>query len=394
MPIDSSPDDAEERPDGSVDLTSSDLELIHDPMEGDQTVGLRFAINASQGSTITSAWIQFQADEVDTDAASLVIEGEAIDDAPSFADVSLGISSRTRTSRSVSWSPPAWPTKRDAGPDQQTPDLSPIIQEIVDRPGWAAGNSVALIITGTGKRVADAFDADPGAAPVLHVEYSGTGTPTNSPPDVEASADSVVYPDTADLDGTVSDDRLPDPPGSVSVTWSMVSGPGTVTFGDPNAVDTTASFSEPGVYELRLTASDGELSSSDIVLLSAVDPNTEPPPRIKAAAFGDYGVGCCAEADVANMVETLSPDVVITTGDNRYINDIDYAVGQFYSGYIGNYQGSYGSGSAINRFFPSVGNHDYSEVGGIDVHLDYFSLPGGAIETTATSGHERYYDFV
>ncbi|MDX1744588.1 MAG: metallophosphoesterase, partial [Halobacteriales archaeon] len=392
--IDSSFDDAEEGSDGSVNLTSSDLELVHDMTDGDQTVGLRFVVNASQGATITSAWIQFQANEVDTDTADLVIEGEAIDDAPAFADVSFGISSRTRTTQSVTWSPPAWPTKREVGPDQQTPDISPIIQEIVDRPGWVAGNAVAMIITGTGRRVADAFDGDPGAAPVLHIEYSGTGTPTNSPPQVQVSADSVVYPDTADLDGTVTDDMLPDPPGSVTVTWSMVSGPGTVTFGDPTAVDTTASFSEPGIYELRLNAYDGELSSSDTVLLSAVDPNTEPPSRIKAVAFGDYGVGCCGEAHVANMVETLSPDVIITTGDNRYVNDMDYAVGQFYAGYIGNYQGSYGSGSAINRFFPSPGNHDYSEVGGIDVYLDYFSLPGGAIETTGTSGNERYYDFV
>ncbi len=53
------------------------------------------------------------------------------------------------------------------------------------------------------------------------------------------------------------------PPGLVSVTWAAVSGPGTVTFTDPGAVDTTATFSTAGSYLLRLTASDGVLNGYD-----------------------------------------------------------------------------------------------------------------------------------
>ena len=49
------------------------------------------------------------------------------------------------------------------------------------------------------------------------------------------------------------------------ITWSKVSGPGTVTFASPNAATTTATFSAPGVYVLRLAAHDGVLSSSDDV---------------------------------------------------------------------------------------------------------------------------------
>jgi hypothetical protein len=47
-----------------------------------------------------------------------------------------------------------------------------------------------------------------------------------------------------------------------------VSGPGTATFADPNAVDTTASFSAAGTYVLRLTASDSLLSASDDVTVT------------------------------------------------------------------------------------------------------------------------------
>jgi hypothetical protein len=46
-----------------------------------------------------------------------------------------------------------------------------VIQEIVNRPGWTAGNSLVLIVTGTGERVAESFDGEADAAPLLHVEY-------------------------------------------------------------------------------------------------------------------------------------------------------------------------------------------------------------------------------
>ncbi len=64
------------------------------------------------------------------------------------------------------------------------------------------------------------------------------------------------------LDASVNDDGRPFPPSPLSVNWSLLSGPGSVTFGDSNAVDTTAQFSVPGQYALRLTAADAELSTS------------------------------------------------------------------------------------------------------------------------------------
>jgi hypothetical protein len=93
--------------------------------------------------------------------------------------------------------------------------------------------------------------------------------PVNQPPVVSAGPDQeLTLPAVASLDGTVTDDGLPSPPGALSTTWSLVSGPGTVTFGDAGAADTTASFSTAGSYALRLTASDGELSASDDVAVT------------------------------------------------------------------------------------------------------------------------------
>ena len=93
----------------------------------------------------------------------------------------------------------------------------------------------------------------------------------NRPPVVNAGPDqALVLPNQASLDGTVSDDGLPPPPNLVT-SWSQVSGPGSVTFGNANAVDTTAAFSAPGVYTLRLTANDGAHSTSDDLLVTVND---------------------------------------------------------------------------------------------------------------------------
>jgi hypothetical protein len=81
----------------------------------------------------------------------------------------------------------------------------------------------------------------------------------------------VVLPASASLDGTVSDDGLPNPPGSLTTTWSKVSGVGSVAFGNPAAVDTAASFSQAGTYVLRLTAYDGSLTTADEVTVTAAD---------------------------------------------------------------------------------------------------------------------------
>lgn len=93
---------------------------------------------------------------------------------------------------------------------------------------------------------------------------------TNQPPVVNAGSDLVVLAN-ASLDGTVSDDGLPDPPSAIATSWSKVSGSGTVTFTNANAVDTTASFSSPGTYQLRLTADDSAVTTSDDVSVVALN---------------------------------------------------------------------------------------------------------------------------
>jgi hypothetical protein len=226
---------------------------------------MRFnGIEIPQGATISNAYIQFQVDEATVGATSLTIEGEAVDNAATFTATTGNITARARTATSVGWTPAPWTTVGEAEPDQQTPDISEVIQEIVNRPGWTSSNSLVIVITGTGKRTAESYNGVASGAALLHVEYS-TAPPGNQPPDCVAEADqTVIYlpTNTVSLTGTVTDDGLP-AGSSVSTTWDHVGGTGggSVTFGDNQALNTTVTFTEdPGTYELWMTADDTELT--------------------------------------------------------------------------------------------------------------------------------------
>jgi len=102
--------------------------------------------------------------------------------------------------------------------------------------------------------------------------------------------------------------------------------------------------------------------------------------------IGDFGEGNQAEADVAALIHSWQPDIIITVGDNNYpdgaADTIDEHIGQYYHDYIFPYTGTYGPSADVNRFFPTLGNHDW-HASGAQPYLDYFTLPG----------NERYYDF-
>ena len=137
---------------------------------------------------------------------------------------------------------------------------------------------------------------------------------------------------------------------------------------------------------------DGDYDYDDIVYSGTLKDGTS----VRFAAIGDYGSDSQNEDDVASLVDGWNPDFVVTAGDNRYgSTTFDLVVGQFYCDYLKDAgSGTYCSGgnAAANAFFPSLGNHDYSDGGGINEYLSYFTLPGS--DFTNSSGNERYYDFV
>ncbi len=61
----------------------------------------------------------------------------------------------------------------------------------------------------------------------------------------------------------------PDPGPAPATTWSKLSGPGDVTFADPKAAVTTATFSAPGEYVLQVVADNGEAKASSTLTVKA-----------------------------------------------------------------------------------------------------------------------------
>jgi hypothetical protein len=111
---------------------------------------------------------------------------------------------------------------------------------------------------------------------------------------------------------------------------------------------------------------------------------TESP--IRFAAIGDFGLAGIGEKEVSDLIHSWNPDFIITTGDDNYPDGeaatIDQNIGQYYHDFIYPYKGIFGAGAKINRFFPTLGNHDW-HVANAQPYLDYFTLPG----------NEYYYSF-
>ena len=135
---------------------------------------------------------------------------------------------------------------------------------------------------------------------------------------------------------------------------------------------------------IMATSSDGSLAEKYFTISVKDYSYTASDVLFRFAVFGDFGnAEQSGEQAVAALVNSWNVDFILTTGDNSYDSvPYDQAVGQQYSNYIGDYVGSYGAGSSLNRFFPTLGNHDYAEIG-VQNYLNYFTLPD----------NERYYDF-
>jgi hypothetical protein len=172
VPVVAGADDAEELASGTVKTNSNDLQLGFNGTA--QTVGIRFRnVAIPVGSTITSAYVQFAAKSTSSSTVNLVIEGQVATNPQVFKTIAFNISNRARTAAEVGWSPAPWTQVGVAGSAEQTPNLAPVIQEIVDLPGWSGLAPLVLIVTGDGsaaQRTAWSYNGA-GPEPVLHLEF-------------------------------------------------------------------------------------------------------------------------------------------------------------------------------------------------------------------------------
>ncbi len=238
--IDSSAD-AEENKSGNMDLTSKDLELVYSG--SNQTIGMNFnRIEIPQSATITNAYIQFKVDEASSEITALEIRAEATGDAELFSTLNRDISSRSMTTASVEWYPEPWQEIGEVGPNQRTPNISALIQEVINRSDWDEGNSIVLIVMGSGKRVAESYNGDPFGSPLLHIEYSSEPTPipTHTTTITQTMTGSPTA--TATLTNTSTRTPIPQKSPTPSTTLTPTSSNTPTIINSPTAEPATSTF--------------------------------------------------------------------------------------------------------------------------------------------------------
>lgn len=168
IPIAASADDANEVPSSGINSIVGTTIGFQDDRRG----GFRFdGVALEQGATAPETRVQFAcavtATSSGTAAATVAITGDDADDAAAFTTTDNDVGDRTDTTASVTWTLPessgddAW-TAGDSGANQLSPNLSSIVQEIINRSGWASGQAMAFIFLhndgGLGARVVAAYD--------------------------------------------------------------------------------------------------------------------------------------------------------------------------------------------------------------------------------------------
>jgi poly(3-hydroxybutyrate) depolymerase/regulation of enolase protein 1 (concanavalin A-like superfamily) len=126
---------------------------------------------------------------------------------------------------------------------------------------------------------------------------AASNPPENAAPVVDAGEDtSVTLPASVTLEGSVSDDGLEPGEATPEIQWSKVSGPGAVSFSQPQQAETNATFSESGTYVLRLTADDGVYTAYDEVTVTVY-----PQAAVSGWAHQDIGsVGIAGDMEEDN----------------------------------------------------------------------------------------------
>jgi hypothetical protein len=191
--------------------------------------GLRFAnLAIPVGSTIGSASLQVYSSASQWITYSFSIAADASGNSAAFSPNSRP-SQRTPTvsnvnhSDNVSWAANTW---------YSLDEMKSVIQEVVSRGDWQAGNSLSIIIHGTGtgsfaRKFISSFDSSASTAPKLVVSYTApvappvpTATLTVAPATVTSGSSAVLSWTTTNAAGITIDQGIGSvaPSGSTTVT--------------------------------------------------------------------------------------------------------------------------------------------------------------------------------
>ena len=174
---------------GNFELNQQTVWVGNGGTVGEQYIAVRFTgVAIPPASVIHSARLEVFAVTDQWIPISYDLYGEAADDSEPFSDDSLPSQRELTTASVVHQSNTPWVSRTWYALD----DMADVVQEVVDRPGWQAGNSLTIIGIGTadggefGRKFFAAYEASPDYAVRLVVDVTApelppTPLPTNTP---------------------------------------------------------------------------------------------------------------------------------------------------------------------------------------------------------------------
>ncbi len=278
---------------GDVSRSSSDLEIGNENGVY-QWVGLRFQnIVIPPGSVINSATMRFTANETDVGILVIPIYGEDSSNSEAFSDAAP-LTTRNLTDAFTPWNIDPW-FPGDSGVNTTTPNLAPIVQEIVDRADWVSGSPIAFLIendpTDTSERIAVSFDGNPLQAAELTIDFT--------PPQSVALPESITVIRGIQTGGTVADLLASD-----NVDYSVQRSPAQTSGVIEVELKTVSTIANPTTFEFSLEASAFFRT-----------------PVIQSIRFYDFTAATFVEVDSRNASRfTDSTSVAVGTGDlSRFV---------------------------------------------------------------------------
>jgi hypothetical protein len=166
----------------TLSLTSPTIWLGNGSSTTASYTGLRFTnVTIPPGATITAAHVEVYANSTQWISMNMALAAEAVGNSPTFSTNNQP-SQRTLTSAQVNHSSNVqWL----AGTWYSLDDLTPVIQEVVNRGDWANGNSLSVILKGTngqwGRKYVESYDGTTTNAPKLIITYTTPGGAAGGP---------------------------------------------------------------------------------------------------------------------------------------------------------------------------------------------------------------------
>lgn len=248
---------------GTWSSNASSALNIGNPGAVTRNISLRFLnVTIPQGATINSAKIRFVALSTKSPNVTTRIQGVDEDNTAQF-DVSPDpqdtARERTKTTASVNWNGVIAET---AEANLDTPDITSIVQEIVDRGGWASGNAMGFFLSDNGSSGGEYISVYEYASgttktAILIVDYDSGGSPSVSP---SSSVSPSVSPSASQ-----SPSASVSPSNSPSVSRSPSP--------SPPDTETVIEIAKDGVNVLETSSPDGMKFSSRYGTLKYVSKN-------------------------------------------------------------------------------------------------------------------------